>query len=91
MSVRRRFFCLNTSNSIHPQLSVKLSILLPGVIFLSQHVGSIRIATPLLGASNSFAIINGPKETYISSRIFLLFSDELLYLMDDLHRLSLLI
>jgi hypothetical protein len=46
------YFCSYVSNGIHLKISVLLSILLSSVIFLSQHIGSVRVATLLLGASN---------------------------------------
>ena len=45
-------FCLNVSNDIHRYLSALVSNLVSGVNFQSQHAGLVRVATPLLGASN---------------------------------------
>jgi len=40
------------SNDVHLELSVLLSNLLSGIIFLSQQVGLVRVATPAVSASN---------------------------------------
>ena len=48
----RVHFCLNVSNGIHRYLSALVSNLVSGGNFLSQHAGLVRVATPLLGASN---------------------------------------
>jgi len=60
------------SNGVHLEVSVLLSNLLSGVIFLSQYVGLVRVAVSLLGASNGTHAIYTEKWTVSNLEIVLL-------------------